>query len=83
MSLDPHQQAIVRIKDACRMIGIGRSKLYALIASGRYQSRRPAILPQTVLDQYSSQKLYFSNVYFTTSTSLPFCCTCEFSLALM
>ncbi|EIZ77982.1 hypothetical protein WSK_3458 [Novosphingobium sp. Rr 2-17] len=35
MSLDPHPQAIaVRIKDACRMTSIGRSKFYELIAAG-------------------------------------------------
>lgn len=35
MSLDPSPTPItVRIKDACRMTGIGRSKLYLLIAEG-------------------------------------------------
>lgn len=35
MSLDPAPAPItVRIKDACRMTGIGRSKLYLLIAEG-------------------------------------------------
>lgn len=39
MSLDPHPQAItVRIKDACRMTGIGRSKLYELIAAGEIRT---------------------------------------------
>jgi len=36
MSLDPSLTPItVRIKDACRMTGIGRSKLYLLIAEGK------------------------------------------------
>ena len=33
--IDPvHEPLSVRIKDACKMTGIGRSKLYELIASG-------------------------------------------------
>ena len=36
MTLDPAPSPItVRIKDACRMTGIGRSKLYLLIAEGK------------------------------------------------
>jgi len=36
MSIDPSPRPItVRIKDACKMTGIGRSKLYLLIAKGR------------------------------------------------
>jgi excisionase family DNA binding protein len=39
MSLDPSPAPItVRIKDACRMTGIGRSKLYLLIAEGRIET---------------------------------------------
>lgn len=39
MSLDPSPSPItVRIKDACRMTGIGRSKLYLLIAEGRIET---------------------------------------------
>ena len=35
MSLDPKPDRItVRIKEACRITGIGRSKLYELIAEG-------------------------------------------------
>lgn len=35
MTLDPRPPAItVRIKDACRITGIGRSKLYELITAG-------------------------------------------------
>ena len=35
MSVDPTPRPItVRIPEACRMTGIGRSKLYALIKSG-------------------------------------------------
>lgn len=38
MTLDPLPAPItVRIKDACRMTGIGRSKLYLLIAAGEIQ----------------------------------------------
>lgn len=36
MSIDPSPRPMtVRIKDACKMTGIGRSKLYLLIAEGR------------------------------------------------
>jgi excisionase family DNA binding protein len=39
MSLEPRPAAItVRIKDACRMTGIGRSKLYLLIAEGAIET---------------------------------------------
>lgn len=39
MSLDPSPAPItVRIKDACRMTGIGRSKLYLLIAEGEIET---------------------------------------------
>lgn len=39
MSLDPTPSPItVRIKDACRMTGIGRSKLYLLIAEGKLET---------------------------------------------
>ncbi len=39
MSPDPSPAPItVRIKDACRMTGIGRSKLYLLIAEGRIET---------------------------------------------
>ena len=39
MSLDPSPAPItVRIKDACRMTGIGRSKLYLLIAEGAIET---------------------------------------------
>ncbi len=39
MSLDPSPAPItVRIKDACRITGIGRSKLYLLIAEGRIET---------------------------------------------
>jgi excisionase family DNA binding protein len=39
MSLDPSPASItVRIKDACRMTGIGRSKLYLLIAEGAIET---------------------------------------------
>lgn len=31
---DPYKPLTVRIRDACRMTGIGRSKLYELIESG-------------------------------------------------
>lgn len=35
MTLDPEPERItVRIKEACRLTGIGRSKLYELIAEG-------------------------------------------------
>lgn len=35
MTLDPRPQTItVRIKEACRITGIGRSKFYELIAAG-------------------------------------------------
>tara|TARA_R110000868_G_scaffold375711_2_gene640387 strand:- start:1662 stop:1856 length:195 start_codon:yes stop_codon:yes gene_type:complete len=35
MTLDPEPERItVRIKEACRITGIGRSKLYELIADG-------------------------------------------------
>ena len=35
MTLDPRAEPItVRIKEACRITGIGRSKLYELIAEG-------------------------------------------------
>ncbi|MEC3948634.1 helix-turn-helix domain-containing protein [Sphingobium sp. HWE2-09] len=35
MTLDPEPERItVRIKEACRITGIGRSKLYELIAEG-------------------------------------------------
>lgn len=38
MSIEPPPAPItVRIKDACRMTGIGRSKLYLLIAAGEIQ----------------------------------------------
>ena len=39
MSLNPAPSPItVRIKDACRMTGIGRSKLYLLIAEGAIET---------------------------------------------
>lgn len=39
MSLNPSPAPItVRIKDACRMTGIGRSKLYLLIAEGAIET---------------------------------------------
>lgn len=39
MNLDPSPAPItVRIKDACRMTGIGRSKLYLLIAEGAIET---------------------------------------------
>ncbi len=39
MSIDPSPRLItVRIKDACKMTGIGRSKLYLLIAEGRIET---------------------------------------------
>lgn len=39
MSLDPSPAPItVRIKDACRMTGIGRSKLYLLIDEGAIET---------------------------------------------
>ena len=39
MTLDPASSPItVRIKDACRMTGIGRSKLYLLIAEGKIET---------------------------------------------
>ncbi len=39
MTLDPAPSPItVRIKDACRMTGIGRSKLYLLIADGEIET---------------------------------------------
>ena len=39
MSLDPSPAPItVRIKDACSMTGIGRSKLYLLIAEGEIET---------------------------------------------
>lgn len=39
MTLDPAPTPItVRIKDACRMTGIGRSKLYLLIAEGKIET---------------------------------------------
>lgn len=39
MSLDPSPSPItVRIKDACRMTGIGRSKIYLLIAEGEIET---------------------------------------------
>lgn len=39
MSIDPSPSPItVRIKDACRMTGIGRSKLYLLIADGEIET---------------------------------------------
>ncbi|GLV28661.1 hypothetical protein TomTYG75_11830 [Sphingobium sp. TomTYG75] len=39
MSLEPSPAPItVRIKDACRMTGIGRSKLYLLIADGEIET---------------------------------------------
>ncbi|MFB0872144.1 MULTISPECIES: helix-turn-helix transcriptional regulator [unclassified Sphingobium] len=39
MSLDPTPSPItVRIKDACRMTGIGRSKIYLLIAEGKLET---------------------------------------------
>ena len=38
MTLDPRPQTItVRIKDACRITGIGRSKFYELIAAGEIE----------------------------------------------
>ena len=38
MSIDPTPEVItVRIPDACRMTGIGRSKLYELIAAGEVE----------------------------------------------
>ncbi len=38
MTLDPRPPAItVRIKEACRITGIGRSKLYELIAAGEIE----------------------------------------------
>ena len=39
MTLDPAPSPItVRIKDACRMTGIGRSKFYLLIAEGKIET---------------------------------------------
>lgn len=39
MSIDPAPRPItVRIKDACKMTGIGRSKLYLLIAEGKIET---------------------------------------------
>lgn len=39
MSIEPSPAPItVRIKDACRMTGIGRSKLYLLIAEGSIET---------------------------------------------
>ena len=39
MSIEPCPVPItVRIKDACRMTGIGRSKLYLLIAEGEIET---------------------------------------------
>lgn len=39
MSLDTSPAPItVRVKDACRMTGIGRSKLYLLIADGSIET---------------------------------------------
>lgn len=38
MTLDPEPERItVRIKEACRITGIGRSKLYELIADGEIE----------------------------------------------
>lgn len=38
MTLDPRPEPItVRIKEACRITGIGRSKLYELIAEGEIE----------------------------------------------
>lgn len=38
MTLDPEPERItVRIKEACRITGIGRSKLYELIAEGEIE----------------------------------------------
>lgn len=34
-SLDP---LVVRIPDACRLLGVGRSKLYELIAGGKIEA---------------------------------------------
>ena len=39
MNLEPSPTPItVRVKDACRMTGIGRSKLYLLIAEGAIET---------------------------------------------
>lgn len=35
-----HAPIAVTIQDACRMIGIGRSSLYELIASGTIEARK-------------------------------------------
>lgn len=38
MTLDPEPERLtVRIKEACRITGIGRSKLYELIAEGEIE----------------------------------------------
>lgn len=37
MTADQFQPLTVRIKEACRMTGIGRSKLYELIADGEIE----------------------------------------------
>jgi excisionase family DNA binding protein len=34
---DPHKPLTVRIREACRMTGIGRSKLYELIQEGEIE----------------------------------------------
>ena len=38
MSTPPPEPIAVRIKEACRLTGIGRSKLYELIAAGEIRT---------------------------------------------
>jgi excisionase family DNA binding protein len=56
MSLDPYPAPItVRIKDACRMTGIGRSKLYLLIAEGAIDTIKigsMTLIPVTSLEAF-------------------------------
>ncbi|WP_340264843.1 helix-turn-helix domain-containing protein [Sphingobium mellinum] len=56
MSLDPSPAPItVRIKDACRMTGIGRSKLYLLIAEGAIETLKVGsmtLIPVASLEEF-------------------------------
>lgn len=60
MSINPSPSPItVRIKDACRMTGIGRSKLYLLIAEGAIETVKVGsmtLIPVASLEAFISRQ---------------------------
>ncbi len=50
-----HPPISVRVRDACRMTGIGRSKLYELIAAGEIEIIKVGtitLIPTTALERF-------------------------------